>query len=216
MTVTRVGTAVGCVVAALLMAACSSSKAVKTDDMSVAQHEQAAVKEDAQAAEHASRYDPNAAAVRTGGGMDTGVMYNPTEAQKAAADLHAKHAEQHRTAAAALRVFEDSQCIGVPPETRDACPFIGGNVVRTENIPMGVRLVMAQGTDVHPLFRVISCHAAFSRAQHQTTVERCAPYLPLVTVKKSPDGTAIDLTTNVAANVAELRERAAAQVPEQP
>jgi hypothetical protein len=72
--------------------------------------------------------------------------------------------------------------------------------------------VVPAGVNADPLVTVIACHAAFSRSQHQTTVEDCAPYVPQVTVKKSADGRSVELTTSVVANVEELQRRAAAQV----
>src|SRR5258706_9555314 len=67
------------------------------------------------------------------------------------------HAEQHRAAATALGAFEDPQCNGVPASEREACPFVGGQVIRVENVPNGVRLVMANGVSPQPLLKVIGC-----------------------------------------------------------
>jgi hypothetical protein len=195
-----------------LWAACSTGPKVRTNSMSVEEHRTAAANDEAQALKSRQDYDPDATTTRGGGPMISEVYVNPTDGKLENARLLERHAAQHRASAAALEAFEDAQCQGVPPAQRDACPFLGGQVARVEDIPGGVKLVMAPGQDPQVLWRIIACHAAFGRADHKTDVDGCAPYVPMVTVLLSADGHGVELKTTTTANIAELRRRATAQV----
>ena len=134
----------GCI--AVGFSGCSSSgKSVKPDDMSRAEHEKEAAKEQNEAAEHRKAYDPAATATRSGGANAPETVRNPTEVQLDAAKAHELHAAQHRAAAQALAAFEDAICVGIAPPARAACPCLGGSVARVEDIKGGVHLVMAPG-----------------------------------------------------------------------
>jgi hypothetical protein len=118
------------------------------------------------------------------------------------AEAHREHAEEHQRAAAALERFEAAECQAVPEPERAACPFLG--VEDTTTIDKGVRVTLHAGRDVNDVLARMQCHAAFARAQGYQGMEHCPIYHRGVQIRLSPDGNAIDITSddpNVAAEV---------------
>ena len=109
------------------MGGCASTPGAKPQDMSKAQHEQAAAQQDQTAAPHSDAYNPNATALKETCGNPkipcwTSVV-NPTEGHKADAEKHRKMAADHRKAAQALREAEAQSCAGIADADRDMSPF---------------------------------------------------------------------------------------------
>jgi hypothetical protein len=112
----------------LALAGCAASTpGAQPQDMSKAQHEQAAASHEQAADPHGAAYNP-AAAVGTEKCGDprrpcwTSVS-NPTEQHKADAEKHRKMAADHRGAAQALRDAEAKSCSGIADSDRDISPF---------------------------------------------------------------------------------------------
>jgi hypothetical protein len=114
--------------AALLgLAGCASTPGAQPQDMSKAQHEQAAAAHEQEATPHAQSYDPAASVDLTKCGDPRRPCWtqvsNPTQQHKSDAEKHRKMAADHRAAAQALRDAEGRACGGVPDIDRDTSPF---------------------------------------------------------------------------------------------
>ena len=186
------------------------------DDMSAAEHRQAAAGDEASADEHESRYDPDSrATLGTSTAATSDVFYgldsyNPTEAHLGEAQALRDQAEQHREAAAALERYEDEQCARFPPATRPSCPLLG-QVASVEDVDGGVRLHFVDGVRVDAVADHMRCHLAYARTQGRQGMDHCPLYLEGVSVERADD--VVTLTTNAGAEgVAELRRRARAHV----
>ncbi len=109
------------------LAGCASTPGAQPQDMSKAQHEQAASAHDQMADPHAQAYDPAASVEKQRCGDPRRPCWtwlaNPTEEHKADADKHRKMAADHRAAGQALRDAETRACSGVPDVDRDMNPF---------------------------------------------------------------------------------------------
>lgn len=197
----------------MVWTACSTpSPHVKTDELGKDQHLAAARGHDAKAAEHRAEYDPTAVTPRGGPVTDVSLGANPTAPELAAAQVHERHATQHRSAAAALQTFEDKHCAGVLPAARAACPFLAAQVSSTQDLPTGVRLMMINPANTDALVALLQCHAAFANTHHLDTVQDCPPYVPQALVQRSADGRGVEILTRQAADVEPLQKLAAAQV----
>jgi hypothetical protein len=117
----------GSVAALLVLAGCASTPGAQPQDMSKAQHEQAAAQHEQMAEPHAAAFDPNASAVKTTCGDPRRPCWtstsNPTEEHKADAEKHRKMAADHRAAAQSLRDAEARSCAGIDDADRDTSPF---------------------------------------------------------------------------------------------
>src|SRR5579859_8138955 len=114
--------------AALLgIAGCASTPGAQPQDMSKAQHEQAAASHEQMAEPHAQQYDPAASVEKQKCGDPRRPCWtwlaNPTDEHKADAEKHRKMAADHRAAGQALRDAEARACAGVPDVDRDMSPF---------------------------------------------------------------------------------------------
>ena len=130
------------------------------------------------------------------GSLERQQMYDRAEA-------HREHAEEHERAAAALEQFEAVECQAVPAPERAACPFLG--VEDTMTLDNGVRVTLKKGTDVNDVLARMQCHAAFARAQAYQGMEHCPIYHKDTQIRLSPDGNAIDITSNNANVAAEVQ-----------
>jgi hypothetical protein len=113
------------IVVLLGLAGCASTPGAQPQDMSKAQHEQAAAQHEQAAGPHAASYDPNAKETKercARGGCWT-LETNPTAEHKAEAEKHRKMAADHRAAAQALRDAEARSCSGISDTDRDLSPF---------------------------------------------------------------------------------------------
>jgi hypothetical protein len=109
------------------LAGCASTPGAQPQDMSKAQHEQAATAHDQMAEPHAQAYNPAASVEKQRCGDPRRPCWtwlaNPTEEHKVDADKHRKMASDHRAAGQALRDAEARACAGIPDVDRDMSPF---------------------------------------------------------------------------------------------
>src|SRR5690349_21106778 len=109
------------------LAGCASTPGAQPQDMSKAQHEQAAAQHERTADPHAAQYNPAASVVTEKCGDPRRPCWtsisNPTDAHKADAEKHRKMAADHRAAAQALRDAESTSCSGIAESDRDVSPF---------------------------------------------------------------------------------------------
>jgi hypothetical protein len=114
-------------VALLGLVGCASTPGAQPQDMSKAQHEQAAAAHEQAATPHAQAYDPAASVEKQRCGDPRRPCWtwlaNPTEEHKTDAEKHRKMAADHRAAAQTLRDAEGRACVGVPDVDRDMSPF---------------------------------------------------------------------------------------------
>ncbi len=206
--------AAGCSVAMVLaLVACATRAAdVKPGSMAKEEHLQAARNDEKAAKEHRDEYNPAATVLRGGPAAELGLEYNPTANQVEQAQVHERHALQHRAAAAAMQLFEDVSCVGVSADDRASCPLLSADVTGATNLPTGVRLKLANPAHGDALLAMLRCHAAFGHGRHQMAVESCAPYAPGAILQKSADGLAIEILTDTPADVVPLQRHAAEQV----
>jgi len=195
--------------------ACGGPQDPATENLTAAEHEAEAEREEAAAAEHEGQYDPDARL--TTGGQQPGTdlyygtdHYNPTEVHLHAADDHREHAGAHRERAAQLRDFAEAECAEFPPETRASCPLLLG-LVEVEDIEAGIRMTFASAQDLAPVVDHIRCHIAFAAAMGNEGMDHCALYVHGASV--DVEGTSVDLITDQPGFVAELRRRVRVQAP---
>lgn len=164
--------------AAVLLGSCAHTKpdAMTADEhrLEAAQHERAAMKEEA-------KFDPAARqTVATGrspftsgpaAGSDgavppsTWAVINPTESHLEAAARQHQASRAHQDSAALLEKFEDAACKGIPGPARTACPLLRPMVTRVEELSGGVRMTFKERVDVDALYQLMLCHLAFSTAK---------------------------------------------------
>jgi hypothetical protein len=166
------------------LAGCASTPGAQPQDMSKAQHEQAAAAHDQAADPHAAQYSP-AASVATEKCGDprrpcwTSIS-NPTEQHKTEAEKHRKMAADHRAAAQALRDAEGRSCAGIADSDRDMSPFdrredvtnvapykaaTSGGKQQTDKLRGAVVTFRAvQGMTGEWLQRIVDCHVARNAA----------------------------------------------------
>jgi hypothetical protein len=195
--------------------------APQPDDLSVAEHLREARAHEREAAEHEAEYDPDVRLAQPQGTFDHpelfwgSEVYNPTEAQLAAAARHRERAAAHRRAAAQLAAWEEAECARFPPETRTACPLLLG-VTETEDVPGGIRISFAPDVSRDALLDHIRCHLAFARSHHRWGMAGCPLYVKGVRAE-GRGARQILLTVEGAGEdaVAQLRRRARAYVIEE-
>jgi hypothetical protein len=201
-------------VALVVGAACAGTQpGVKPDDMSAADHRDAARHERELAQQNARLYDPGASrasplAPPAAPGSDVvfpASIYNPTEGYLREADKHREHARQHERAAAALENFEEGACREFPAQTRAACPLLGA-VTTLEDVPRGVRVTFAAGTRVDAVVEHMRCHYAYARTRAFDPRVTCPLYMPGISIRRA-GALAVDLVAPDEAHVAELRTR---------
>jgi hypothetical protein len=187
---------------AFVTACASSTPGAKPHDMSAAQHEAMAQREEQAAQLHSAEYNP-ALTVKTErcrssargdlGGCWTSVT-NPTAEHLDEAKKHHKMAEDHRAASQALRDAEARACAGVPGEDRDMSPFEHReDITRVTplmvNVPSGkahyskmegaiISFRAVPGMTAQWLQRVVDCHIARNAALGHVVPEM--PDCPLV------------------------------------
>lgn len=173
------------------VAACDSSeRAAEPEPMTPAGRPLSAEEHRARANQEEARAERESDKLREPGkkgSLERQQMYDRAEA-------HREHAEEHERAAAALERFEAAECQSVPESERAACPFLG--IEDTTTIDNGVRVTLKQGTDVTDVLSRMQCHAAFARAQGYRGVDHCPIYQRGVQIRLSPDGNAIDITSD--------------------
>lgn len=203
--------------ATIVVAACASNPGTEPEDMSAADHRNAAEQEEREAKEHQGKYNTKA---RRTSGADVGggdtfsfpmTSYNPTTHHLESADKHRRHAHAHREAAATLENWEEQECGDFPPETRKACPLIG-HVESVEDIAGGVRIKFAASVNIDAAIAHVKCHRAFAGVQGFKGMDSCPMYVKKVTVKADPKARTVDFIVDDPDLVDDLRARAAAHV----
>jgi hypothetical protein len=201
-------------VALLVGVACVATQSrVKPDDMSAADHREAARNERELAKQNASLYDPGAARVSPmapPSTLQSGVLfpasvYNPTEGYLREADKHREHAREHERAAGSLEHFEKGACGEFPKRTRAACPLLGP-VTKIDDVTRGVRVNFAQGARVDAIVEHMRCHYAYARSHAFDERVSCPLYMPGITIRRSGD-LAVEILAPDKAHVEELRSR---------
>ena len=186
---------------------------VKPDDMSAADHRQAAAHERELAQQNAALYDPAAARVSQfappvaadGNILFPASVYNPTEGYLQEADKHREHAREHERAAAALEHFEEGACREFPESTRVACPLLAP-VAKIDDVPRGVRIEFITGARVDAIVEHMRCHYAFARAHAFDARVNCPLYMPGIKIQRA-GALAVEITAPDKAHVEELRTR---------
>lgn len=209
-----------------LTAACAAAPGTRPDDMSGAEHRDAARSHRRAASAHARKYDPNARAHQPASyglptvraingdgplGSDATVaygerQYNPTNEHREQAELHREHMRQHSGAAAALEASTDSACHALPATVRTECPLVAG-VAAVEAITDGVRVRLVAPASVESFVARARCHHAFARERHFRSMTACALYLPTVEVRPGRDGASVLIQSSDPAIAAAIRER---------
>jgi hypothetical protein len=182
--------------------------------MSVAQHEQAAGVQEAQADTHAGQYSPTATTSGTEcnpyGGCWT-ELSNPTKQHLEDAGKHRKMAADHRAAAQTLRDAEARPCVGISEYDRDTSPFdhreditsvqpayvhVSGKQAADRLAGASVVFRAVPGMTTEWLQRVVDCHLARNSALGNDVPEMS--YCPLVpkgvTAKVSSAGDGFTVT----------------------
>lgn len=220
---------IAAIAAVLTFGACATTEGTKPHDMSKAQHEAAASREDANAKEHGGQYAPNATATVeqcSRGGCWTSKV-NPTEQHKRDAQERKRLAQEHRAAAQALTVAEDKACAGLDDDDRVTSPFYHREDIseiskadRTAQEGYGTHQEFAGGRAVFRatpgmtaewLQRLVDCHLARAAAVGNSMPEM--NYCPLAlkdvsaVVSSAGNGFAITVTSNDPATAAEIWRR---------
>jgi hypothetical protein len=190
----------------LLLAGCAGQK-VKPDDESAQAHRAEAAREQQDAEAHRKQYDPSqqrdVSSGRTGGEFSS---YNPTDWHRHEADKLSAHARAHEAAAAQLEAFEAGECKEFAPKVRAACP-VAGPIQRVENLPAGVRFVLADGAPTDAVVAHMRCHFAWARTRGFDQLPGCPIYIKGIAIQATADGRAIEVTAADKATVAELQRR---------
>jgi hypothetical protein len=175
--------------ALLLGASCAGSKqAVRPEDMTAAEHRAAAERSAKAAARASSRHD----------------------APMSEAKEHLVHSQQHLAVAHALEAFENEECAGFSPRTRAACPLLSP-VVAIEDIPMGVRVRMAQGVRVDAVVAHMRCHYAYASARAFADAVSCPLYIRDIDIKASDDRAGVEIVAHSEAGAQEVRAHSRAE-----
>jgi hypothetical protein len=192
-----------------LWLSCASTPGARPDDMSAEEHRAHAQDEEAKAEQHQVQFDPNAAPepdLRQAPALWDIVTYNPTEVHIEHARKHREHADDHRQAAADLEEFEEAKCKSFPAQTRKLCPLVG-TVETVADIDGGVKVRLSEKVNAEAALAHVRCHLAYGRKQGRKGMDRCPLYLQGVAAKAGADKQMIELTTEEAADVSELRKR---------
>ena len=117
-------------------------------------------------------------------------------------------AQKHERAARQIRTEASLACTRVPLAERSSCPLPESS--RIEEIPGGVRMVSPQPQAAESLRGQIGCAIAEARVDHPVDQRTCPLYVPGAAphVIDRPEGAVIEITTDRASQVDELRRRA--------
>jgi hypothetical protein len=206
---------------ALVAVGCASqAPGTQPGDMSAAEHRDHARSHERSAEAHEEHYDPNASkpSQSSYGERQLGAefeysmsTYNPTREHLGLAGEQREIAHQHSEAAAELERFAEAECGKFPPQSRAACPVLGG-VGAAEDVPSGSRLHLAEGASARAVLDHMRCHHAFARMKGYDGMPQCPMYLPDVEMLAAADGTSITITSKDPRTAAEIRRRARAHV----
>jgi len=215
------------------LSACAHAAGTQPHEMSVAEHEQAAIQEDTQAAQHAAQVDPSAKETQERctpgkGRVCWTVTSNPTAGHQDQAAQHSELAAQHRAASTALADAETRACVGLSEEDRDTSPFahrddisrvaqlkeekVVGKSRATSETGATIVFRATPGLTAEWLQRIVDCHLARNAAVGHDVPEMA--YCPLVprgaeaNVHSTGNGFAVDVRAKDAAAAAEIWRRA--------
>lgn len=215
---------------------CAADPGTQPLDMSAAQHNAMAKKEQSAAAGHAVQHDPSATKATEGcsgkGGCWTSTS-NPTTQHGHDAKHHRELAAKHRAAAAALTDAEKSACAGMSDDDRDISPFYHREDIQsvstlTETVKSGKSSTQKEvgatvvfravpGMTAEWLQRVVDCHLArAASAGHDMPEMSYCPLMPKgvkAKVTSAGNGFAVNLSADDAATIAEIKKRAQALAP---
>jgi hypothetical protein len=212
--------------AVILCLGCASTPGANPHDMSAANHSSHADQHGAAANAHAAEYDPEANrskehCAQGSASRDTldacwTSVTNPTKEHLEQAELHRKHAADHRAASEALRAAEQKACAGIAPDARDISPFWHTDDVAgvERSSPNGVLVTFraVPGMTVEWLQRAIDCHLARNAALGHDVPDM--PDCPLVPkgvsaqVQSADKGFAVTLRSDDAQSASDMIARA--------
>jgi hypothetical protein len=210
----------------ILCVGCASTPGANPHDMSAAHHGSNADQHRAAASAHEAEYDPDAKLSREhcaqgSASRDTldacwTSVTNPTKEHMEQAELHRKHAADHRAASEALRAAERKACAGIAPDDRDISPFWHtddiASVERSSANGVLVTFRAVPGMTAEWLQRAIDCHLARNAALGHDVPDM--PDCPLVPrgvsaeVQPAGNGFAVALRSDDAKGASEVIARA--------
>jgi hypothetical protein len=219
----------------LAVGACGHAAGTQPHDMSAAEHQAAAAREEDDASQHAGQHDPEAAQTKERclagkGRVCWTATTNPTQGHVKTAEEHRELAAQHRAASQALRDAEARACAGIDDADRDVSPFAhgadirsvsqlreeydGGNYKNSESRDAGATIDFraTPGLTVEWFQRIVDCHVARNAAVGHDMPEMA--YCPLVprgaqaNVRSVGDGFAVDVRADDAETAQEIWRRA--------
>ncbi len=185
---------------------------VRPDDMSAANHRQAAERESRLAREQVASRSPTSPArprAVDAAGQDyrhSVPIYTPLEGPLAAAEAHRQHARDHARAADFLERFEATACRAVPPSSRAACPLLGP-LTDVDDISGGVRARFKAGTPVDSVVAQMRCHYAYARARAFDVAASCPLYMPGIDIRRGDDPMTVDIVSRTADTATKIRAR---------
>ena len=225
---------------AFVLAACASTSTpgANPHDMSMGQHNASAEQHAAVASAHQAQYDPNAtesknrcsagSAARDTFDVCWTTSVNPTKEHLEQAEVHRKHAADHRAASDALRGAEANACAGIAADDRDISPFWHtGDIARVERLTVpdlsgdlpadrtvGAKVTFraVPGMSAEWLQRVVDCHIARNSALGHVAPNM--PNCPLVPrgvsadVKSTGDGFSVTIRADDISTAKEVLARA--------
>ena len=209
-----------CAVLVLAASGCATT-GTHPHDMSAAEHERAAKREERAAEHHQAQFDPDAWTTDSGGCssycFDT--WSNPTSEHAREARRHRTLAAKHRKASQALRDTEASSCVGIPERDRDVSPFFHVHDVEkvelvAEDAASATYLISfseVAGLNASAMQKLLDCHLARNAVLGHEVAEM--EYCPLVprdveaTVEPSESGLRVRIEVRGETSVAAVRDR---------
>jgi hypothetical protein len=197
---------------ALAAASCGGpGSTVRLDETSAEGHRQEAARERAAAADVRLHDQPGPGPLGPGmvdpPGSPPSLRHDPAEDARLESRWRAEHARDHEAAAQALERFEATECEGIAPLERAACPLLGP-VTSIADLPRGVRVQIESSVSVERTVALLRCHHAFARARgFSPTLASCPIYIRGIDIKASADGRAIEITGSTRRQAREVQKR---------
>jgi TusA-related sulfurtransferase len=117
------------------------------------------------------------------------------------------HTVAHSSAALQMERFESTECGGIAPRARAACPLLGP-VTAMSDIPAGVRVEFVGSVSLDAVLAGMRCHYSFAQARGFTDeASACPLYVRGLHVARSADAKAIDITIAPPSKVGDIRRR---------
>lgn len=218
---------------AVLALACgciARPQAVRPDQMSAAEHRQAAAREQVAARDYERKVErpdplPDPLTWQQPFEAPTGYqapftpitpeirgMVQQDDWNERQANRLREEARQHKRAAATLETFEATACGGHPEAVRAACPLLGP-LAQLEDVPGGVRVTFSDPARADAAVAHMRCHFAYEQTRGFAGTDACPLFMRGLDIRRAPDDPmAIDLTSpdpEVAADIRELSRRQA-------